>query len=416
MFDPLSDPLSVAVLHGLIGALAGWEAGSDSSVLLEEITALERLRSAIAAAQALRTSAFVAARQAEQRADGMPERQVGQGVAAEVALARRVSPHSAGRYCGFARALTADLPQTFAALQAGRVSEWRALIVANQTGWVSADHRREVDAELACKLERLGDRGVEAEAKKIAYRLEPDAFVERRRIAEGERHVAIRPLPDAMVRLSAVLPLAPGVACYAALRQAADTNRSSGDPRSGGQVMADTLVERITGAARAREVAVEIQLLMTDQTLFSRDREPGQVCGYGPIPAPVARELALSGTAPRWIRRLYTKPKTGQLVAMESRRRLFTAGQRRFIEARDQHCRTPWCEAPIRHIDHVTPHAHGGKTDVESGNGRCEACNYSKETPSWRTRAPDGTGEEIIIETPTGHRYRSRAPDLPGAA
>jgi hypothetical protein len=163
-------------------------------------------------------------------------------------------------------------------------------------------------------------------------------------------------------------------------------------------------------------VAVEIQLLMTDQTLFSRDREPGQVCGYGPIPAPVARELALSSTAPRWIRRLYTKPKTGQLVAMESRRRLFTAGQRRFIEARDQHCRTPWCEAPIRHIDHVTPHAHGGKTDVESGNGRCEACNYSKETPSWRTRAPDGTGEEIIIETPTGHRYRSRAPDLPGAA
>jgi hypothetical protein len=416
MFRVPPTSIDVADLERLGGALAGWATGSDSSVLLDEIAALERLRSAIAAAQARRTAAFIAAREAEQRADGMPERQVGQGVTAELALARHVSPHSAGRYCGFARVLTADLPHTFAALQAGRVSEWRAVIVANQAGWLSAERRRKVDAELAPKLERLGDRGVEAEAKKIAYRLDPDAFVERRRVAESERHVAIRPLPDAMVRLSAVLPLAPGVACYAALRQAADMHRSSGDPRSGGQVMADTLIQRLTGAADAGAVAVEIQLVMTDQALLSGDSEPAHVSGYGPVPASLARELALGRTAPRWIRRLYTKPKSGQLVAMESRRRLFTAGQRRFIEARDQHCRTPWCEAPIRHIDHVLSHARGGKTELDSGNGRCEACNYTKETPGWRTRAPDGTGEEIVIQTPTGHRYRSRAPDLPGAA
>ena len=64
-----------------------------------------------------------------------------------------------------------------------------------------------------------------------------------------------------------------------------------------------------------------------------------------------------------WLRRLYASPTTGELVAMDSRARLFPAGLARFIRLRDQVCRTPWCDAPIRHIDHVVPHVAGGPTD-----------------------------------------------------
>ncbi len=53
-----------------------------------------------------------------------------------------------------------------------------------------------------------------------------------------------------------------------------------------------------------------------------------------------------------WVHRLYTAPGTGELVAMDSKARFFPPGLRRFIQVRDDACRTPYCDAPIRHDDH----------------------------------------------------------------
>jgi hypothetical protein len=50
-----------------------------------------------------------------------------------------------------------------------------------------------------------------------------------------------------------------------------------------------------------------------------------------------------------------TPPSSGDLVGMDSRARLFPAGLRRFILARDDACRTPYCDAPSRHHDHIVP-------------------------------------------------------------
>jgi hypothetical protein len=153
-----------------------------------------------------------------------------------------------------------------------------------------------------------------------------------------------------------------------------------------------------------------VQVVIDADTLLDDGTEPAQVTGVGPVPGPWARQLILGGDAPRWLRRLYTRPGTGDLVAMDSRRRLFTDAQRRFITARDQVCRTPWCEAPIRHIDHITPAETGGPTSLRNGQGLCVACNQGKQARGWRSRPrPDGT---IEITTPTGHHYRSRRPDL----
>jgi hypothetical protein len=96
---------------------------------------------------------------------------------------------------------------------------------------------------------------------------------------------------------------------------------------------------------------------------------------------------------------------------MDTRRRLFTTNQRKFIALRDQTCRTPWCDAPIRHTDHVRPANHGGKTSVSNGAGLCAACNFAKQAPGWTARP--GPSGHIDLITPTGHHYRSRPPALP---
>ena len=96
-----------------------------------------------------------------------------------------------------------------------------------------------------------------------------------------------------MCYLTALLPVAEGVAVYAALTRHADTLRNTGDPRTRGQLMADALVERTTGTAGGIS-GIEIQLVMTDRTLFQGDSEPARLPGYGIVPAGWARELLTS--------------------------------------------------------------------------------------------------------------------------
>ena len=69
----------------------------------------------------------------------------------------------------------------------------------------------------------MGDARVAAAAKTIAYRLDPQAVVDRAAKAETERTVTIRPAPDTMTYLTALLPVAQGVSAYAALRREAES-------------------------------------------------------------------------------------------------------------------------------------------------------------------------------------------------
>jgi hypothetical protein len=408
-------------LRAIKAALGELDVGVSDAAMIDQIRGLEELTAAAAAKQMIITAAFAASQRAGQVAAGVPKERVGRGVSAQVGLARRMSPSQANRYVGQAMILTGELPECFAHLVAGVVPEWRVLQVAQQTAWLSVEHRALVDVEVAPQLEYLGNRQTIDLTKKIALRLDPRGYVDRLAHAETERRVSMRPAPDLMVYLTALLPTTQAVSAYAALKHHADTMVGVGrETRNRGQVMADTLVERVTGQATAGDVPVAVNLIMTDSSLFStgdNPEEPAFVVGGGVIPAEIARRMVHdpTGDSTVFVRRLYTDPTTGQLAAMDTRSRFFTQNERLFLLLRDQTCRTPFCDAPVRHADHIQPFDDGGATDVANGQGLCEACNYTKQAPGWYQRpAPDGTGD-IITSTPTGHLYRSRAPDPPGA-
>ena len=148
-------------------------------------------------------------------------------------------------------------------------------------------------------------------------------------------------------------------------------------------------MERLTGQSTAEAVPVEVQLVMTDATLLAGDAEPAELEGYGPLPAPLARawlrgdDTSGPRQAKAWLRRLYTSPDHKALVAMDSKRRTFDGQLRQFLVAADRTCRTPWCDAPIRHLDHTIRAADGGATSAANGAGLCEACNYNKDAQGW---------------------------------
>lgn len=442
----------VSEIHRWCAQLAVGEPDLAGAELVDRLRALEELKSAAAAAQARLAVALDVSQRQEQARARVPVGRRGQGVGAQVALARRESPARGGRLLGLAKALVTEMPHAFAALQDGRISEWRASLLVKESACLTREDRAVFDRELAANpvtLAGLGDKQLIASARKVAYRLDARAVVDRARRAPTERGVSLRPAPDTMTYLTALLPVAQGVGVLAALSRQADTLRVGGDERSRGQLMADTLVERITGQATAEAVPVEVQVVMTERALLAGKDEPAHVAGYGTVPAQWARDLirhnlagcagmgrsdaGLGGDGPDaadsaverepgsqavvWLRRLFTAPGSGQLVAMDSRRRIAPPGLAAFVTARDQTCRTPWCDAPIRHRDHIVAVTDGGQTTAANLQGLCEACNYAKTAPGWSGRSltdEDDNGHVVETTTPTGHRYRSRAPAQPG--
>jgi len=199
--------------------------------------------------------------------------------------------------------------------------------------------------------------------------------------------------------------------------------KAAGESRGRGQIMADTLVERVTGQTSAVDVSAEIQIVVPHQALSDAgDAVPSEVRGrgvgvFGQLPAPLAREIVDATAGDVFWRRLITESTSDSrqvVVGIDRRRRRFSGSLADLIDARDgQRCRDPYCSAPIRHHDHIHRFTDGGSTTDDNGRGVCQRGNLVREMPGWTVRLIDADTHTVETVTPTGHRYRSRPPEPP---
>ena len=184
----------------------------DGAALIAEIRELEDEKSALSARQARLSVAFNLVQRRHQAAAGMPAAELGAGVGAQIALARRESPAKGGRLLGLAKALVTEMPRTLAALETGQLNEWRATLIVRETACLPAADRTAVDEELAPDtgtFDGAGDRGIIAAARTAAYRRDPRSVTQRASHAATERHVSLRPAPDTMPPKSPGSPALP---------------------------------------------------------------------------------------------------------------------------------------------------------------------------------------------------------------
>jgi hypothetical protein len=114
----------------------------------------------LASMQARSSVAFDVQQRRAQAESGLPADELGKGVAAQIALARRESPARGGRLLGLAKALVTEMPHTLTALRTGQINEWRATLLVKETACLSAADRCAVDEELAPDIGTLaGARG-----------------------------------------------------------------------------------------------------------------------------------------------------------------------------------------------------------------------------------------------------------------
>jgi len=402
-----SPRLTTADLHALVARLDRIEPGTTDAELVAQLEVLERIKSAAAAAQARATHRLT-------------EVQPGRGDAslgAEIGLARRESPHAGRRHLDLARALIGQLPHTLHLLSVGALSEARAMIIAAETQHLAAADRRTADAELYDDAGDLGELQLRDRTRQIAFRLDEAAASRRHLAARRERQVTGRSLGDGTARIIAVVKQEHFAAVIGALDAAASSARAAGDRRTHGQVKADTLVGRITGLDTTTALPVRVNLVINAETLLGQSTEPGHLEGTGPVPATLCRDLVLraSAEARATLRRLYVTPDDRELVTLQSRQRTFPRALAELIDLRDGGtCRTPWCNAPIRHHDHVVPARRGGRTDLDNGQGLCELCNYVKESPGWVSWVSDTGRHQVGTLTPAQQVHHSHPPPLTG--
>ena len=389
----------------------------SGAVRIDRVAVMERLRGTLAAAQNSETVAFARDQVEEQIARGdIDPGTVGRGVADQVALACHVSPSVGSRRLNTARVLHLDMPEVRGLLAHGRISEDTAGRVVSETRHLTPELRRTVDAQVvAAGIDQLSPARAAATAKDLAYRADKAGYIARGRTARKDRRIGLRPAPDTMAVLTAYLPVEQGVACLAALRKYADATVGRGDEeRNRDQVMADTLVERLTGQAQAADVNVEVDIVLPVDALVDPDSTAtAQIVGYGPVPAGIARDIMATTGGRRWWRRLFTRPDNGPLIGCDPKRRFFDGVLEKLIRIRDgDRCRDAFCDAHGRHVDHIGRARAGGPTSYVNGRCVCVRGNQVREMPGWTVETVhDGVGDEphtVRTTTPTGHSYLSR--------
>jgi hypothetical protein len=295
-------PATVAALRVAFAALGELpEEALDDEGLLQTAAEWERIRARADAGQLAVLAAFAARRSGRDRefADD------------EVALALRLTRWTAAGRTELAEALAQRLPATFAALRDGRIDQIRARAVADATLNLSDEAARAVEEAVLPKAERQNSAEVRRRARRAAVKADPAAAEKRRRKSEQDRHVAVVPREDAMADLSIFGAAEEVIAAYEQVDRLARAARADGDERTLDQLRADIALDLLAGrrAPQARGPAA-VQVVVPVTTLLGLSEEPGELAGYGPIPAGVARQIAADAT---W-RRLLTDPASGALL------------------------------------------------------------------------------------------------------
>ena len=182
------------------------------------------------------------------------------------------------------------------------------------------------------------------------------------------------------------------------------------DTRTLDQLRADILADMLltTSPTSVTETALgsvkaTVQVTISASSL-TRGDDLAQLDGRGPMTADAARILA--GRATSWDR-VFLDP--GGMV-IETDNYVPTAGMKRFLRARDQHCRFPGCRAPVHRcqIDHNHDHAKGGPTTLSNLSLFCTSHHPLKhpdidDRDRWTAKQlDDGV---ILWKSPLGRTY-----------
>jgi hypothetical protein len=185
---------------------------------------------------------------------GMPDSDMAFSLAAEEAAAILGIPSGTGRaLMSEAGNLCAANTATLGRLEAGEISYGHAETVLEQCVGIAPADVLSFEAQLL----ELAAGQTKAQFRVRAQRLReshyPETIVERQRTAFDQRRVWLRPEPDGMAWLSAMLPAEKALGIYHQLTAAARGEQAAGDSRTVDQLRTDILADLLGGHGQNKD-------------------------------------------------------------------------------------------------------------------------------------------------------------------
>jgi hypothetical protein len=335
----------------------------------------------------------------------------------DVATALRLSPTTAQSRIDVARVLVGHLPNTISALSTGEISVAHATVIARETATairngLSEESIFRVEQTALAHAEFHTPGQVASKVKTTIAKLAPEEFEEVADRARDARRVSCYPEADGMATVIAILPAEDAQTVMKSI-EAFILKRNSEDAPEWSILSADmkradaltyiasqalsSLADEVQPHRRPITISVAIDL----PTLMGLAENPGQLAGYGAIPASVARRLAADGNWQRFI----SDPRTGNLL--DFGREKYTPPQELidYLLARDRVCRFPGCRrtGQSSDIDHAQSWETGGETNPANLGLLCRRHHRMKTHGGWSLESnPDGS---CLWKSPQGKTF-----------
>ena len=376
----------------------------SASDRIDYLTALDRQDGWL---YALRQRAIAAVAGLTPSEGGGPLSGVDEAEREDISTALRLAPATAQSRIDIARTLVNNLPNTCSALATGEISSAHATVIARETAAAIRDGAPEsvifeIEQRAIAYAEFHTPGQVANHVRTNVAKFAPEEFEEVTNRATALRRVSCYNEADGMSTVVAILPAADAqivmnsieafILRQEQLSSGGGVAHTSGEGTSAkltiDQKRADALSaictnflseisETVTPQRRPLTVNVTIDL----PTLLGLAENPGQLAGYGPIPASVARELASDA---KW-KRFITEPQTGNLL--DFGRESYEPPQqlKDFLIARDRTCRFPGCRrsALLSDLDHAESWDSGGSTSPDNIGALCRRHHRLKTHDGW---------------------------------
>ena len=337
----------------------------------------------------------------------------------DIATALRLSPTTAQSRIDVARVLVSHLPNTISALASGEISTAHANVIAKETATAIRNGLSEegifrVEQAALAYAEFHTPGQVATKVKTTIAKFSPEEFEEIVDRARDSRRVSCYPEADGMATVVAILPaedaqtVMKSIEAYILKRNQDDEGDAEWSMLSADMKRADALTYIASQAlasmaddVRPHRRPISIGVAVDLQTLLGLAENPGQLAGYGAIPASVARRLAADGNWQRFI----SDPTTGNLL--DFGREKYTPPQELvdYLLARDRVCRFPGCRrtGQSSDIDHALSWEGGGETNPANLGLLCRRHHRMKTHGGWKLESnADGS---CTWESPVGKQF-----------
>lgn len=338
----------------------------------------------------------------------------------DVASALRLSGSSAQIRIDVARTLVNHLPNTCSALAAGEISPAHATVIARETASAIRDGLSplalyQIEERALSHAEFHTPAQVANKVRTTLARIAPEEFENTVSKARDTRRVSCYRESDGMSTIVAILPAEDAQIVMSAIESSVLRGCLDNDERNMDMKRADALTALASWAlaqsadeVRPHRRPITVNVTIDLPTLMGLAENPGQLAGYGAIPASLARALASDAT---W-RRFITDPVTGALL--DFGRESYQPPQPLvdFLLARDRTCRFPGCRAPARltDIDHAQSWENGGATSAQNLGALCRRHHRLKTHGGWQLESrSDGS---CMWTSPEGKSYFVPARDI----